>query len=142
MRTDGESQARILARQLTKSPRALPQTAEALLELPLAVGRKWDQDPAREDTWYCWCVERAQATGLSIGGFASRGPLKTYRLAYRTCPDHQLLDIVPGLGIVRFVYNHHGTVASSDVRLISFSRPGGSSVQRKPTNRGGLGLQN
>ncbi len=134
MRTDGESQARILARQLTESPRALPQTAEALLELPLAVGRKWDQDPAREDTWYCWCVEQVHARGLSIGGFASRGPLKTYRLAYRTCPDHQLLDIVPGLGIVRYVYNHHGTVISTDARLISFSRPGGSTAQRKRTN--------
>jgi hypothetical protein len=34
-------------------------------------------------------------------------------------PDHHFLDIVPGLGITRYLYGHHGTVAESEVKLIS-----------------------
>lgn len=132
LRAEGEDQAGFLARQLIRNPRQLPQTAEALLELPLALGRTWGQDPGREDTWYGWCVEQVQAKALPVRGFASKRPLKTYQLAYRTCPDHQLLDIAPGLGIVRFVYHHHGTVASTDVHLVSVSKPG-KSVHDQPS---------
>jgi len=130
LRADGENGAKSLAWRLSKDPRTLPMNAEELLEWPLAVGRKWGQEPARDDTWYCWCVENAEVKTLSIKGFTGSRSPKVYQLAYRTCPDHQIMEIVPGLGIVRFVYNHHGTVASADVRLVSFNRPGSSRTKR------------
>jgi hypothetical protein len=120
LRAKGERQARALAQRLVGNPDDIPDSAEQLMQLPLAVGRKWGQDPARQDTWYCWCVERKQSKKLSIKGMEAKGPQTIYRLAYRTCPDHQFLDLAPGLGIVRYVYCHHGTVASADVRLVSF----------------------
>ena len=44
---------------------------------------------------------------------------RQYRVAYRTIPGHVLIYFVPGLGITRYVYDHHGTPASTDVRLIA-----------------------
>jgi hypothetical protein len=120
LRADGEKQARALAQRLVGNPHELPDRAEQLLLLPLAVGHKWGQEPAREDSWYGWCVERKESKKLSIKGMEAKGPRTIYRLAYRTCPDHQLLDVAPGLGVVRYVYSHHGTVASADVHLVSF----------------------
>jgi hypothetical protein len=133
LRADGQNQARALAQRLLQNPRAVPEGAEELFDLPLAAGRKWGQDPLREDTWYGWCVEQVQSKALSVQGIGTRRPLTIYRLAYRTCPDHQLLDVAPGLGVVRFVYGHHGTVASADVHLVSFRAPRAPSAQRRPS---------
>jgi hypothetical protein len=124
LKADGESRAKGLARRLSKNPRAMSASSEQFLEWPLVVGWRAAQDPPRDDTWYCWCVESAEEKALSVEGFAGRRRSKVYRLAYRTCPDHQIIEIVPGLGIVRFVYEHHGTIASADVNLISFGTPG------------------
>jgi len=137
LKTEGEKPARALARQLTKKPRVLPGGVEELLAFPLTVGHKCGRGEPRTDTWYCWCVERVRNQAPAVAGLADKGKMPTYRLAYRTCPDHQLLDIVPGLGIVRFVYNHHGTVASSDVHLISFHGNGAVASGRRADHQGG-----
>jgi hypothetical protein len=137
LRSDGESQAKSLARQCSVNPGTLAQGGEELLEWPLAVGRKSGQDPLREDDWYCWCVEQVRDGALPVRGFARSRSQKTYRLAYRTGPDHQMLDVMPGLGIVRYVYSHHGTVASTEMRLISFTAPGASSTLRRPSASSG-----
>jgi hypothetical protein len=120
---NGETQARTLALQYSKDPGRVPADVVALFEWPLVVGRKFGQDPVREDSWYCWCVERVSKGPVSGMGFDGDLAQNTYRLAYRTCPDHQLLDLVPGLGVVRFAYTHHGTAASTDVHLVSFNKP-------------------
>lgn len=121
---EGKDQAARLARQLVENPRTPADGGEEILQWPLTVGHKWGQDPVRDDTWYCWCVEQVETKTLAVKGLTSNPASNVYRLAYRTCPDHQLVDVAPGLGIVRFAYAHHGTVASADVRLVSFSRPG------------------
>jgi hypothetical protein len=36
---------------------------------------------------------------------------------------HQILEIAPGVGITRYVFVHHGTVATADVRLVSINLP-------------------
>lgn len=46
----------------------------------------------------------------------------TVTVEHRSLPDYQLIDLVPGVGITRFVYTHHGTVAETDVRLRSIRR--------------------
>jgi len=119
---NAEKQATSLARRYSQVPSSVPGDFEALFQWPLVTGCKLGQNPVREDTWYCWCVEQVSKKPISVKGFDGNRSQKTYRLAYRTCPDAQFLDVVPGLGIVRFVYNHHGTVASTDVHLVSFNR--------------------
>jgi hypothetical protein len=131
--TDGENAARSLARQLSANPSELPTSAEPFLESPLASGHKWGQEPGRNDNMYCWYVEGAGEVPPRCKAFLKNPPSKVVRVSYRTCPDHQLLDIVPELGIVRYVYRHHGTMASSDVRLVAFSTPGDSSNKKSAT---------
>ncbi len=88
--------------------------------LPLAVNARWGRHVEREGGWYCWRVETKRKQALRIEGYAAHHRSLVYTLACRTNPDHQLVDIAPGLGITRYVYQHHGTVASADVRLVAF----------------------
>ncbi|MFZ4775826.1 MAG: hypothetical protein ACOYM3_10700 [Terrimicrobiaceae bacterium] len=50
--------------------------------------------------------------------------LPALSIAYRTTPDHQILDFVPGIGIVGFHYVHHGTLSETDLGLIGFRKAG------------------
>jgi hypothetical protein len=98
------------------------QAWELVVDSGLAVGHIYGQDAERgnrPDTFYAWYVESRQA----IRPEAARsflGPAAVqWRLVYRTAPDHQIVDIVSGLAITRYVYGHHGTVADTDVKLVS-----------------------
>jgi hypothetical protein len=53
----------------------------------------------------CWRVERALRPG--------------WELVHRTNPDHQIVHFVPGVGITHYAFEHHGTVASANVRLVA-----------------------
>lgn len=118
-----EKDARSILQEVINQPgkySAQAQDFNELLQLPLAEGRRWGGDLQREDGWYCRRVEQARSAKLQIEGCSENTARTVYTLAYRTNPDHQLLDIAPGLGITRYVYEHHGTVATVDVRLVSF----------------------
>jgi len=91
--------------------------------LPLARDKRWGGDVERKDGWYCWHVEQEQTAKLQIKGVTEHHPFTVFSIAYRTNPDHLIVDIAPGLGITRFVYAHHGTVATVQVRLVSFEYP-------------------
>jgi hypothetical protein len=73
----------------------------------------------RPDGFYAWIVESAipPVRGASWSPLAHGA--SGWRLAYRTLPDHELLDFAPGVGITRYVYSHHGTVAETNVRLLT-----------------------
>jgi hypothetical protein len=97
-----------------------------VIDSGLVVGRAFGQDRDNgdgRDGLYAWLVESETA----IADRPPWLPLATeptrWRLAYRTAPDHQLLDFVPGVGIARYVYAHHGTAASIDVRLSTVTSP-------------------
>lgn len=87
-----------------------------LLRSPVRVGDclAADEDGERTDKRHCWLVERAVREKRGAG----------WRLVYRTAPDHQILHIVYGTGITRYVFEHHGTVASADVHLESVTAAG------------------
>jgi hypothetical protein len=90
------------------------------------VGKRWDNiadDPNRADGWYCWHVEARKRRSIEIKGVPRTKADVVFTVAFRTNPSHELVEIVPGIGILRFEFEHHGTVASSDVRLIEFKRP-------------------
>jgi len=74
-----------------------------------------------EGTRYSWVVENeARADVSGLGERFSRQPLKQYQIVFRTAPDNTTIDFVPGVGITHFIYQHHGTVAEADVKLIEY----------------------
>ena len=102
---------------------ALLQDEELFLDWPLAKGKKWGEPEAlkRDDLLYQWVVEEERPVRLgSVKGVEAAGRVTQYRLAYRTLPDHTLIDFVPGVGIIHYVYAHHGTVAEADVKLVEY----------------------
>lgn len=104
----------------------LVQDEELFLQAPLALHQTFGPTAqlSRTDFSYFWYVEEAEDADLSgIKGFADfvtadQAAQLRYRLVHRTRPDHTWVDIVPGVGITRFIYGHHGTVAETDVRLV------------------------
>jgi len=80
-------------------------------------------DDKRSDHMYRWLVNNEEMTRLpKVRGIDEQKAMKKYTLAYRTNPDHQIVDFVPSVGITRFIYVHHGTVSEVDVRLIEFGK--------------------
>ena len=61
-----------------------------------------------------------------VKGFRPSKVLLSYRSIYRTNPDHIIVDFVPRLGVVRYIYEHHGTVSSVDVKLKEIHFPRGN----------------
>jgi hypothetical protein len=120
---ENEKQARDFAQNVVGNPSHLSSSAIELLIFPLAEGAKWGGDTNRDDNFYCWHVEQKRTEKLYIKGCSPAQSNDVFTVAFRTMPDHELMDITPGLGITRFVYVHHGTVASADVCLLSFKRP-------------------
>ncbi len=101
----------------------LVENNELFLDFPLIRGKVFGDagQITRQDQWYCWLVESEKATKLkNIKGVKKMQDVTEYELAYRTSPEHTIIDIVPGVGITRFVYIHHGSVAETDVKLIEY----------------------
>ena len=122
IRAGSEEEAAATACDLVAGRRGFPPVDALRYDLPLAVGKRWGGDVEREDGWYCWNVERRYERRLDVEGLPASDAVEVFTLAYRTFPDHQLIDYSPGIGIVRYVYVHHGTIASADVRLLSVTR--------------------
>lgn len=125
-RADNQLQAERLARELAAATASLPRSAEVYLDLSLRVGKRWGDpgnDLKREDGFYCWRVETQNEQPLQVKGVVRPKSAVVFTVAYRTLPDHQIVTITPGIGILSFQYEHHGTVATSDVRLIEFNYP-------------------
>jgi hypothetical protein len=98
----------------------VPDKDDIFLSLPLAEGKKWGGDTTRSDGMYCWTVVSDSIKSIKIRNLSSDVPRKSFTLWYRTNPDHSIVEIVPEVGIVRYVYEHHGTVSSADVHLVEF----------------------
>jgi hypothetical protein len=82
------------------------------LQWPLAIETRFGppESLARADGWYAWRVSEIHRE--------STGRLR-YRLELWTNPDTQIADFVPGIGLTRFHYRHHGTPMAVDVRLVA-----------------------
>lgn len=72
---------------------------------------------------YCWAVDSvAKSQDVKIGRVTIQGA-DAYQLVWRTNPDHQILTLVPGVGITSWEYAHQGSVAKTTLQLIEY-RPG------------------
>jgi hypothetical protein len=54
-----------------------------------------------------------------VSGIAS-GARAEYELEFRTNPDSTEFSFVPELGITRYAYHHHGTIADTELQLMEF----------------------
>lgn len=94
-----------------------------IIEFPLVKGKKYDaENEDRPDTLYAWYVRQVDRVSLHVKGHKSRKLETRFQLIYETLPDHIIMEFVPGVGITRYVYDHHGTVAFEDLRLIEYDR--------------------
>jgi hypothetical protein len=107
------------------SGRRRPDSDDLILELPLHTGRLFGRDPAeRDDTFYAWLVERAEPVPASLRRLRPGLGDSLYTLVYQTNPDYTEVGFVPGLGVARYVYRHHGTTADADAWLVGYQTSG------------------
>jgi hypothetical protein len=136
---DTAAKASKLARKLATAPKQIATQAGVLLELPLHADERWGafgEGPPREDGWYCWRVEAVKAQRLQVKGLSGDDYFGVTTVAFRTCPDHQVIDIATGVGITHLEYEHHGTIGWEDVRLVEFkpasAKPKAGARQARP----------
>ncbi len=83
----------------------------------------------------CWSVEKITTThSLKIQGVKAAPEETEYLLTFMTNPDTEIVTLVPGVGIISWWYQHHGTVAEASLKLMEF-RPAGVRSTRKPQTR-------
>jgi hypothetical protein len=94
-----------------------------IFDFPLMKGKKYDdKNENRTDNMYAWYVEGVKKVNINVKGFRGKKQSTEFAVIYRTLPDHIIIYFVPGLGITRYVYEHHGTVAFEDLRLIEVGK--------------------
>jgi hypothetical protein len=103
--------------------RALVNENQIFLDIPLIFGKKFCDtfSISRADGMYCWTVGDAiQADTANIKGVDASAALIEFPIYNGTMPDHSQIQFIPGIGISRYVYRHHGTISEVDVHLIEY----------------------
>jgi hypothetical protein len=103
--------------------RALVEEDEIFLDIPLIPGKKFCDtfSLSRADGMYCWTVGDAnQADAENIKGVDKSNALIEFPIYNQTMPDHSIIQFIPGVGISRYVYQHHGTISDVDVWLVEY----------------------
>lgn len=105
--------------------KVLVDESDLWLTYPVKPGDKFcdPELPPRDDSMYCWSVDKEVPADLATVKGVPAGKFREFKLAFRTNPDDQEMGLVPGIGIVSYDYNHHGTVAETHVRLVEYGRP-------------------
>lgn len=101
----------------------LVQDDQIELSLPLVPGKRFCEASqiTRPDGYYCWVVEKKTKEKLTnIRGVAGGVDRDVYQIAFRTLPDHVIVNFTPGIGITSFEYVHHGTVDEEHLKLVEF----------------------
>jgi hypothetical protein len=101
---------------------------------PLHAGTKFCDAEAktREDNMYCWVVAEAAAKKLDSVKGAPSDEQAVYRLEYRSLPDHTVMELVPGVGLLSYQYHHNGSVADTELQLVEFHSAAASSDVQGP----------
>jgi hypothetical protein len=95
---------------------------DLILVWPLSQGQKYcDTDGmARPDHFYCWIVSSFRRNWSSGIVGVEHGDHDEFVLEYWTNPDNVQFAFVPGVGITKYAYHHHGTVADTELQLVEF----------------------
>lgn len=104
------------------SLRALAPDDDLIFQLPLAGGKKFcdEQSMRREDGMYCWVASGPHPAALDHVKGLAPGARAAYDLEYNTLPDDCEFEFVEGVGITRYEFHHHGTIADTELRLVEF----------------------
>jgi len=106
-----------------------------LLEWPMKTGAKFcdTENRKREDSMYCWFVAGQEKRKLDTVKGAPVEEQDVYQLRYMTNPDDTSMEWVAGVGLVRYQYHHHGSVADTELQLVEFhpgaARPDGQGTK-------------
>lgn len=112
---------------LKKGPQNWPDSydalnqAEELFPTPLAEGKTFGGTPSEFMERKFYSVVQG-VTPFSTRLIKGAPPLKNpacYGIEFRENTDNSETDIVPGIGIVGYVFSHHGTTMEVDVHLIA-----------------------
>lgn len=94
---------------------------ELILEYPLIPDARWGEPAATPQGRYCYVVEGfASFDPTAIPGAPPLSSPQVFQIVYYTTPGHQVIDFVPGLGIVGYISRHHGTPSNAEARLSAF----------------------
>ena len=99
---------------------AAARRGQLIVDSSLAIGQTFGGDAGdgrRTDGLYAWNVDSQSAAPRHLQWSSLATEPTRWRIAYRTLPDEQEIDLVPGVGVSRFIFVHHGTVAAVDVHL-------------------------
>src|SRR5262249_49475594 len=102
----------------------LLQEEDLILDFPLTIGKKFGHMDSPRSNYY-WVVKSKRLSRLT--GIKGVSPLKKwlkYTLLFWTNSDHQIIEFVPGIGIVHSYYVHHGTIHEIDLRLQELRKSG------------------
>lgn len=103
-------------------PSRQPHTS--LIACRVRVGALFGRDSAgHADALYAWTVESAAPVEPRLRALVATAAESSYTVARRTLSDHQVVDYVPGLGLTRYRYAHHGVVSEVDAVLIAYRLP-------------------
>jgi hypothetical protein len=69
---------------------------------------------------YCWNVLEKEQVELDVRGIDVERTMTEFMIAQYTLPDHTIFSFIPGIGITRYQYVHHGTDSEVDVHLVEF----------------------
>ena len=69
---------------------------------------------------YCCIVESEEEENLEGSSGEKSRSAPVFTISYRTNPDDTQIELSPGMGIIAYRYHHHGTTATTDVRLAEF----------------------
>ena len=123
--TPDSAQAVALSETAIQANTSPPELSHMVLDSALTIGGVYgrnDSTSKRDDAMYGWHGLSERSVRAPAGWNAGTARVRCVTFEYRTLPDYQSIDVVSGVGITRFVYSHHGTIAEADVRLISVRR--------------------
>lgn len=118
------SSANALAR--LKNPKdslaGLTDADQIFLDLPLTDGKKFcgPTGMVRDDSFYCWVVGEPEVAELGEAKGIPAGATTAYPVRFFTMADSTSFDFVPGVGITRYLFQTHGAVNDTELRLLKF----------------------
>jgi hypothetical protein len=102
----------------------LVKEEELVFDFPLMDHKKFCRSDSitRRDYQYCWFVDDEQPFRRSIPGVPQSSSMSEVSLRFVTNPDEVHILFVPGLGITRYEYQHHGSPSAVEAELIEYHK--------------------
>lgn len=101
----------------------LVKEANLFLDFPLIQGKRFGETEliTRTDHYYSWAVSGELQSKLEgIKGVPGNRSRTVYTISESTLGSHTEFDFVSGVGIVRYMGHHNGTVSDFELKLVEF----------------------